>query len=64
VDVVLLRRERSLLLRVCDDGSGIAEGNRSGFGLRTMRAHAASLGGHLNAYPRVGGGTELELRVS
>jgi signal transduction histidine kinase len=64
VDVVLLRRERSLLLRVCDDGSGIAEGDRSGFGLRTMRAHAASLGGHLNAYPRVGGGTELELRVS
>ena len=64
VDIVLLRRQRSLLLRVCDDGCGIGEWDRSGFGLRTMRAHAASLGGHLNAHRRVGGGTELELRVS
>jgi signal transduction histidine kinase len=64
VDVVLLQRGRSLLLRVCDDGRGMAEGDRSGFGVRNMRAHAASLGGRLYAQPRAGGGTELELRVS
>jgi signal transduction histidine kinase len=64
VDVVLVQHGRSLLLRVCDDGRGMAEGYRSGFGVRNMRAHAASLGGRLNAQPRAGGGTELELRVS
>lgn len=63
VDVVLLQRGRSLLLRVCDDGRGMGEGARSGFGVRNMRAHAASLGGRLHARPRAGGGTELELRV-
>jgi signal transduction histidine kinase len=64
VDVVLRRRGSSFLMRVSDDGRGIAEGQSSGFGLRTMRARAASLGGHLNAHPRAGGGTELELEVS
>ncbi|MBV9421307.1 MAG: hypothetical protein JOZ98_00210 [Solirubrobacterales bacterium] len=63
VDVVLLRRGRDLLLRVSDDGSGIAATDRSGFGLRTMRARAASLGGQLSAHARPGGGTELELLV-
>jgi signal transduction histidine kinase len=64
VDVVLLQRGRSLLLRVCDDGRGMSDDDRSGFGVRNMRAHAASLGGRLHAQPRAGGGTELELRVS
>jgi signal transduction histidine kinase len=64
VDVVLLQRGRSLLLRVSDDGRGMTDGDRSGFGVRNMRAHAASIGGRLNAQPRAGGGTELELRVS
>lgn len=63
VDVVLLRRGRDLLLRVSDDGNGIADLDRSGFGLRTMRARAASLGGQLSAHARPGGGTELELLV-
>jgi signal transduction histidine kinase len=63
VDVVLLRRGRDLLLRVCDDGRGITDAERSGFGLRTMRARAASLGGQLSAHPRADGGTELELVV-
>jgi signal transduction histidine kinase len=63
VDVVLLRRGRDLLLRVSDDGRGITDAARSGFGLRTMRARAASLGGQLSAHPRADGGTELELVV-
>jgi signal transduction histidine kinase len=63
VDVVLLRRGAHLLLRVSDDGRGIIDAERSGFGLCTMRARAASLGGQLNAHPRAEGGTELELVV-
>ena len=63
VDVVLLRRGRDLALRVSDDGCGITDAGRSGFGLRTMRARAASLGGQLSARPRADGGTELELVV-
>jgi signal transduction histidine kinase len=64
VDVVLFRRGRTLVMRVSDDGRGIPEGQPSGFGLRTMRARAAALGGQVNATPAAGGGTELELVVS
>jgi signal transduction histidine kinase len=63
IDVVLLRRRGNLLLRVSDDGRGISDTQRSGFGLRTMRARAAVLGGQLSAHPREEGGTELELVV-
>ena len=63
VDVVLLNRGSDLLLRVSDDGRGIADTARAGFGVRTMRARAASLGGELSAHPRAEGGTELELLV-
>ena len=62
VDVVLQRRERDLLLRVSDDGRGIGDSGHNGFGLRTMHARAAALGGSLTAHRRVDGGTELELR--
>lgn len=64
VDVVLLRRQGTLLMRVSDDGRGIHDAQHSGFGLRSMRARAASLGGQLSAHPRAGGGTDLELLVS
>ncbi|MBV9802145.1 MAG: hypothetical protein JO130_03100 [Solirubrobacterales bacterium] len=64
VDVVLLRRPGTLLMRVSDDGRGIGATERSGFGLRSMRARATSLGGHLTAHPRADGGTDLELLVS
>jgi signal transduction histidine kinase len=64
VDVVLLRRPGTLLMRVSDDGRGISAAQESGFGLRSMRARAASLGGQLSAHPRADGGTDLELLVS
>jgi signal transduction histidine kinase len=64
VDVVLLHGPGTLLMRVSDDGRGISDAQRFGFGLRSMRARAASLGGQLSARPRVGGGTDLELLVS
>jgi signal transduction histidine kinase len=63
VDVALSNRERDLLVRVSDDGRGIADTMRPGFGVHTMRARAASLGGQLTAYARAEGGTELELVV-
>ena len=63
VDVVLQRGEGDLLLRVSDDGHGIAESRHNGFGLRTMHARAASLGGHLTAHRRDDGGTELKLQI-
>ncbi|MGZ6651743.1 MAG: sensor histidine kinase [Solirubrobacteraceae bacterium] len=63
VDVVLQRRESDLLLRVSDDGRGIADSRHHGFGLRTMHARAASLGGRLTAHRRADGGTELKLRI-
>jgi signal transduction histidine kinase len=64
VEVVLLRRPGTLLMRVSDDGRGISDTEVSGFGIRSMRARAASLGGQLSAHPRAGGGTDLELLVS
>jgi signal transduction histidine kinase len=64
VDVVLLQEGEELLMRVSDDGCGITDADRSGFGLRTMRARAASLGGQLSARRGHQGGTELELLVS
>jgi signal transduction histidine kinase len=63
VDVVLQRRERDLLLRVSDDGRGIGDSGHNGFGLRTMHARAAALGGSLSAHRRADGGTELELQI-
>ena len=63
VDVVLQRNGGDLLLRISDDGCGIDDASRSGVGLRTMRARAASLGGGLTAYRRAGGGTDLTLVV-
>jgi two-component system sensor histidine kinase UhpB len=64
VDVVLLRGPGTLLMRVSDDGRGINDAHQTGFGLRSMRARATSLGGQLSAHPREGGGTDLELLVS
>lgn len=64
VDVVVDQKGRDLLMRVSDDGHGITDAHRPGFGLRTMRARAASLGGRVDARPRADGGTELELVVS
>jgi signal transduction histidine kinase len=63
VDVVLRRQGHALLLRVTDDGRGITDSKQLGFGLRTMHARAASLGGRLSAHKRAEGGTELELLV-
>jgi signal transduction histidine kinase len=63
VDVALQRRGSELVLRVSDDGRGITDARQLGFGLRTMHARAASLGGRVTAHRRADGGTELELLI-
>ena len=53
-----------LALRVWDDGSGIGAGTPGsfveGFGLRSMRERAASMGGSLSVHHPLTGGTRLE----
>jgi signal transduction histidine kinase len=67
VEVTLQCQSGVWLLRVSDDGSGIdqsAFASSSGFGLRTMRACAEDLGGHLVARSAPSGGTVLELSMA
>jgi len=64
VDVVLSGTGGGdLVMRITDDGWGITEPQGCGMGLRTMRARAAALGGHLSAHSAPDGGTQLELTV-
>jgi signal transduction histidine kinase len=64
VDVVLSGTAGGeLVMRITDDGWGIAEPQGCGMGLRTMRARAAALGGQLSAHSGPAGGTQLELTV-
>jgi signal transduction histidine kinase len=69
VVVELGANDDELILRVCDDGSGIQTAAvRSGAGgwggLSIMRARSASLGGRLVAYRRRDGGTEVKVLAS
>lgn len=64
IDLALGSRRSGLLLRVSDDGCGLdvpAQGRsqRTGLGLRMMRARARTVGGELVVVPREGGGTEI-----
>src|SRR5581483_4650091 len=63
--VSLRRAEGGLSLRVIDDGRGIpvdaGEAIPEGFGIRSMRERAGSLGGHLTVRHPAHGGTELEV---
>ena len=64
IAVSLARNRNRYVLRILDDGTGIDSGEvkvRPGFGLRSMRERATSLGGGISARPASGGGTELEV---
>jgi signal transduction histidine kinase len=67
VIVSLCHTETGIALRVVDDGCGIAGGDpaptQEGFGLRSMRERATSLGGRLSVRQQSMGGTELEVVV-
>jgi signal transduction histidine kinase len=63
VEIVLITRGRGLVMRISDDGRGISDAQRDGFGLSTMRDRAATLGGELSTRRIAHGGTALELLV-
>jgi PAS domain S-box-containing protein len=66
VQVSLVRRGSALVLRVCDDGIGMARGRlRAGgsLGLQGMRERAELVDGRLMAAPLKGGGTLVTARV-
>jgi signal transduction histidine kinase len=63
VSVALAIRRRALVLRVSDDGCGIGETQKPGWGIRTMGARAAALGGQLDVRRRQHCGTDLEVLV-
>ncbi len=53
----------SALLRVEDDGRGLAPGRRDSYGLEIMRERVERLGGSLAIEERLGGGTRIEVVV-
>jgi signal transduction histidine kinase len=63
VALMLERTARQWRLRIRDDGLGLADDTprRGGYGLRTMRARAAALGGRLLMHSSPAGGTEIEV---
>jgi signal transduction histidine kinase len=63
VEIVVVTKGRGLLMRISDDGRGISDAQRDGFGLSTMRDRAATLGGELSTRRIAHGGTALELLV-
>ena len=69
IEAELIYGEKSLALRVRDDGKGmepeVAQSGRAGhWGIVGMRERAKSLGATLNTWSRPGSGTEIELNIS
>jgi two-component system CheB/CheR fusion protein len=59
VEIALQREPEHLVLRICDNGSGIRThpGSTTGMGMRTMRYRAAVIGGGIAVMSNPGGGT-------
>lgn len=65
VDVLLQRRGNRALLRLADNGQGLAAGRSSGMGMDTMRSRAAQLPeGQIKVVPGPAGGTVVEVSWS
>ncbi len=56
-------QEKTVILTLEDDGVGLSEPLREGFGLRSLRDRAVRLGGSLRLETRRSGGTRLELTL-
>lgn len=63
VTVALSTADDRLRLCVSDNGTGLGEGHRDGFGLRGMRARAEQIGGTLTIGATPGGGVTVALEV-
>ncbi len=62
VELNLSRQGQAILLRVADNGCGLA-GSNEGAGMRGMRERALLVGARLTIGPREGGGTEVRMLV-
>jgi two-component system sensor histidine kinase UhpB len=62
-ELVLERAPDRLILRVSDDGQGLADAGAGAGGIRGMRERAALIRAKLSIEPRGGGGTEVALHV-
>ncbi|MCI1858445.1 MAG: sensor histidine kinase [Sporolactobacillus sp.] len=65
LDVLLIRREQLVILRVSDDGIGFRTGEAKpgSYGLQNMHERAAQIGGILKLVSVPGKGTSLEVKV-
>ncbi|HPQ72101.1 MAG TPA: ATP-binding protein [bacterium] len=65
IEVLLSHAPTEILLRIDDDGQGLAPDAelRDGLGLKTMRWRAGKAGGALAVTHRPGGGTRVECRI-
>jgi len=61
--VELKAGDGGILLRIADDGAGMAPGHGEGMGLAYMRAQLGSLGGALKLMPAPAGGMVMEVSV-
>ena len=69
IEVELTYGERSMRLRIRDDGKGMSsevfqEGRRGHYGLCGMRERATQIGGKLEIWSTPGAGTEIELTIA
>src|SRR5699024_6196280 len=65
MDVVLMKRDDFIILRIADDGIGfdIEEKRTSSYGLTNMYERAAEIGAHLRIVSIPKEGTRIEVRV-
>lgn len=61
--LVGLALDGNLCLAIADDGLGLPETVTPGVGLVSMRERAEELGGKFKIYPRLGGGTKVEVSL-
>jgi len=69
IEVEITYGERTLGLRIRDDGEGIPlelleEGRPGHYGMRGMRERAKQIGGKFDIWSRAGAGTEIDLSVA
>ncbi|MEO7496618.1 MAG: histidine kinase [Massilia sp.] len=66
VEVSLQRLRHQIVLKISDDGKGIAPADRAkpqSFGLRGMQERAEALGGAMTLAPTPGGGTTVSIKI-
>lgn len=65
IDILLVKREHAVILRVMDDGVGfdVTENQSSSYGLHNMSERAAEIGAKLKVVSVPNKGTRLEVRV-